>query len=89
MLLASLFLFTLLTVLASDESQWIQIDTKDLFLTVCWSGSQALGPLESKLSSYGVRGVLSCLLTSLLSLVIEEEGHVEVLRAHKSRRFER
>ena len=32
---------------------------------------------------------LSWLTASLLCLVIEEEGQVEVLRAHKSRRFER
>ena len=55
MLLASLFLFTLLTMLASDESQWIEIDTKDLFLADRWRGGHTLGSLESELGSGGVR----------------------------------
>ena len=86
MLLASLFLFYLLTVLTSDESQWVEVDTEDLLLTDGWRDERALGPLESANPPL----FLSSLIATLLNLlVIEEQGHVEVLRAHNiSRRFE-
>ena len=87
MLLASLFLFDFLSVLTSDESQWIGIDTEDLLLTSDRRDGHALGPLEGA----NLPLFLSSLLASLLLLVIEEQGHVEVLRAHISPRkgFER